>query len=193
MLDIWTKVYADRPNRLVRIVSGKAFNPASSETILSYGDVAKSVDALAVTCYFGNTVYPRGTGAARPATLDDAFAQLDVAVDKTFNSIRQQKALAQRFGKRLIAYEGGQHILIRDDIATLATLNRDPRMGKAYTRMLETWAHDIGDTIMLFHQVGPIGKFGAWGLEEYDDQPLIEAPKKKAVLDFIAAHRPSKQ
>lgn len=188
MLDIWTKVYADHPSRLVRIVSGKNFSPASSETILSYGNVAKSVDALAVAPYFGNKVYPRAKEAPRPANLEEAFVQLELSLDQALQSARDQKALARRFGKRLIAYEAGQHVLVKNDVPTLAAINRDPRMGKAYARYLESWARDIGDTIVLFHQVGPIGQFGAWGLEEYDGQPLDQAPKKKAVLDFVARH-----
>lgn len=192
MLDIWTQVYADRPKQLVRVVSGQNFVPFTSETILGFADVAKSVDALGVAPYFGNQLFPADKTLPRPANVDEAFVQLEQTLDKTLKSLHDQKAAANRFGKRLIAYEGGQHVLNKDDLAILVQLNRDPRMGKAYTRYLESWARDVGDTIVLFQMTGPISRFGAWGMEEYNGQPVDQAPKKKAVLDFIAAHEPSR-
>jgi hypothetical protein len=189
MLDIWTQVYADRPKSLVRVVSPQMYNTYSTNTIMGYRDVAKSVDALAIAPYFGNTVYPQLNNGPRPASVDEAFSKLKGAVSETLAAARDQKAIADRLGKRLIAYEGGQHILIPDNVALLHQINIDPRMGQIYTTFLEGWAREIGDTIMLYHQVGPVGNFGAWGLEEYDNQPLSQAPKKRAVLDFVAAHR----
>ncbi|MBW8910473.1 MAG: hypothetical protein JF564_00900 [Sphingomonas sp.] len=189
MLNIWTQVYADRPKQLVRVVSVQNFNTYSTTTILDYGGVAKLVDAIGIAPYFGNLVYPRLGTKPRPANLDDAFAAVDRAVGEALAAAGQQKAVADRLGKRLIAYESGQHVQIPDDVDLLRKVNTDPRMGEAYRRYLEGWARDIGDTIMLYHMVGPVGRFGAWGLQEHDSQPLTETPKKKAVLDFAAAHR----
>jgi hypothetical protein len=188
MLDIWTKVYADKPKQLVRIVSVQNFNTYSTTTILEYGDVAKLVDAIGTAPYFGNLVYPRLGTKPRPANLDEAFVAVDRAVDEALAAAGQQKAIADRLGKRLIAYESGQHIQIPDDVDLLRKVNTDPRMGEAYRRYLEGWSRSIGDTIMLYHMVGAVERFGAWGLQEYDGQPLDQAPKKKAVLDFAAAH-----
>jgi hypothetical protein len=189
MLDIWTQVYADHPKRLVRVISPQMYNTYSTTTIMGYRDVAKSVDALAIAPYFGNTLYPQPNTGPRPASIDEAFSKLKLAVKETLAAAHDQKVIADRMGKRLIAYESGQHILIPDNVPLLRQINVDPRIGQIYTTFLEGWAREIGDTIMLYHQVGPVGKFGAWGLEEYDNQPLSQAPKKKAVLDFIAAHR----
>jgi hypothetical protein len=188
MLDIWTQVYADHPRRLVRIVSPQMYNTYSTNTILGFRDVAKSVDAIAIAPYFGNTLYPQSNAGPRPASLEEAFSKLKGAVKETLAAAREQKVIADRMGKRLIAYEAGQHILIPDNVALLQQINVDPRMGQIYTTFLDGWASEIGDTIMLYHQVGPVVNFGAWGLEEYDNQPLSQAPKKKAVLDFIARH-----
>jgi hypothetical protein len=189
MLDIWSQVFADNPKRLVRVISAQQYNSYSTTTILGYRDVAKSVDAIAVAPYFGNTIYPRLGMGPRPASLDETFSRLKVAMNETLAAARDQKVIADRMGKRLLGYEGGQHILIPDNVELLRQINVDPRMGQIYTAFLDGWAREIGDTILLYHQVGPVGNFGAWGLEEFDNQPLSQAPKKKAVLDFIAAHR----
>ena len=54
MLRIWTRAFADRPSQLVRVVSSQNVSTWPSETILSYRDTAKFVDALAVAPYFGH-------------------------------------------------------------------------------------------------------------------------------------------
>jgi hypothetical protein len=189
MLDIWTQVFADNPKRLVRVISVQQYNTYSTNTIFGVPNVAKSVDAIATAPYFGNKLYPRLNMGPRPANLDEAFSKLKGMLEESLQATRDQKVIADKLGKRLLAYESGQHILIDDNVDLLRQINRDPRMGQIYKTFLDSWARDFGDTIMLYHQVGPVGTFGAWGLEEYDNQPLSEAPKKKAVLEFAAEHR----
>jgi len=173
----------------VRVVSPQQHNTYSANTILGFRDVAKSVDAVAIAPYFGNTIYPKPGEGPRPANLDETFTKLKVSLDEVMAATRDQKQIADRFGKRFLAYESGQHILIPDDVELLRKINNDPRMGQIYTNFLNRWARDFGDVVMLYHQVGWVSPFGAWGLEEYDNQPLSEAPKKKAVMDFIAAQK----
>jgi len=58
-------------------------------------------------------------------------------------------------------------------------------MYDAYKRYLNLWRRQIGDTIMLYASVQPIGKNGSWGLLEYLGQPLAEAPKMRAVSEVL--------
>lgn len=82
------------------------------------------------------------------------------------------KALADKFGLPLWAYEGGQHLTMPpgvDDPAWLNMItaaNRDARMGQAYGRYLAEWRAVGGQTMVLFSHVTVPSKWGIWGLKE---------------------------
>ena len=179
VMDIWKKVYADRPHSLVRVAACQ--NSAwCAKTVLGYQDTARHVDAMATAPYFGmalnKTVY---------ATPADMFVALDGEIDHTLDIALKVKAVAAQFGKRYIAYEGGQH-LIFNDVAFEQQVQRDPRMYDAYKKYLDIWRTQIGDTISLWTASGRISRYGGWGLVEYIGQPLSDAPKMRAVQDEIA-------
>jgi len=174
VMDIWKKVYADRPRRLVRVAACQN-GDWCAKTILGYVDTAAHIDALATAPYFG------GPLSNNPfASADDLFAALDPDIERTLTNALQAKAVATQYGKRYIAYEGGQHLIFKD-IAFAQRIQRDPRMYNAYKKYLDSWRTRIGDTMMLFNSSGEISRFGAWGLVEYAGQPLSDAPKMRAV------------
>ncbi len=186
VMDIWKKVYADRPRSLVRVAACQN-SDWCAKTVLGYEDTAHHVDAMATAPYFGarlnNNVY---------ASPDELFAALDGEIDHTLGLALQVKAVAAQFGKRYIAYEGGQHLIFKDNIAFEQQVERDPRMYDAYKKYLDTWRTQIGDTISLWVASGKISRYGAWGLVEYVGQPLSEAPKMRAVQDEIALSQQGK-
>lgn len=179
VMDIWKKVYADRPRSLVRVAACQN-GDWCAKTVLGYEDTARHVDAMATAPYFGarlnNNVY------ASPA---DMFAALDGEIDRTLDIALQVKAAAAQFGKRYIAYEGGQHLIFKD-VEFEQQVERDPRMYDAYKKYLDFWRARIGDTISLWVASGRISRYGGWGLVEYVGQPLSDAPKMRAVQDQIA-------
>ena len=119
------------------------------------------------------------------ASTDDMFAALDGEIDRTLDIALKVKAVAAQFGKRYIAYEGGQHLIFKD-VAFEEKVERDPRMYDAYRKYLDFWRTHIGDTISLWTASGVISRYGGWGLVEYVGQPLSETPKMRAVQDQIA-------
>lgn len=179
VMDIWKKVYADRPHSLVRVAACQN-SDWCAKTVLGYEDTARHVDAMATAPYFGarlnNTVY---------ASPDELFAALDGEIDRTLAIALQVKAVAAQYGKRYIAYEGGQHLIFKD-VAFEQQVERDPRMYAAYKKYLDFWRAQIGDTVSLWVASGGISRYGAWGLVEYVGQPLSDAPKMRAVQDQIA-------
>lgn len=181
-LKIWTKVFADDPRRLVRIVSTQNVDPTSAEWVLGFGDTAKYVDALATAPYFFISLKGRTV-----ADVDKIFTELRTAIDSAIGLASKNKAIAARYGKRYIAYEAGQHLLTEDQ-ALAEALQRDPRMGQMYALYLDQWDKNIGDLIVLYSQTSSISKFGSWGLREYADQPTSEAPKWAAVQQFMKLH-----
>lgn len=178
-MKIWTAVYADRPQALVRVCSTQNGNPDMARTELGYRDAARWVDALAAAPYIGFDLEGRTA-----ADLDPIFAGLPAAIDHTFAMAAANRAVAAEFGKRFITYEGGQH-LVTGDLALARAIQRDPRMGAIYVRYMENWRRRFGDTLMLYASTAPIADYGSWGLREYAGQPLADAPKLAAVRRFM--------
>ena len=186
MAGIWGRVFADRPSNLVRVYSGNLHYLRSLE-IIAQNDVAPSIDAIAIAPYFGEKIFPKDPKLQRP-TIDEAFAQLDKEVDVTLDQIGKAKAVANKLGKRLIAYEGGAHFLIPYDVPMLNRINHDPRMEAAYTKLLTGWARNTGDVFAIYSLVGGSGQFGGFGLRDYDGAPLAQSPKARAVEAFARSH-----
>jgi hypothetical protein len=181
VMQIWSSVFAGQNSRLVRVASFQNVQPFWVDYIMGYNGTANSVDAIATAPYFGINVDSEYPGA----TADQLFATaIPAAISSTLNYAAQNKALAVKYGKRYVAYEGGQHILT-SNLALLQQVERDPRMYDAYKTYLTGWKAQGGDTMNMFALVGPISQYGAWGLTEYFGQPLTQAPKLRAVRDFL--------
>ena len=177
-----TPAFADNPNRLVRVVSSQNDNSFTARTIMGFRDTAKWVDALATAPYFGHSFY---TGAnANVTDLSKLFVSLEAARVGALAKARENKAVADKYGKRYIAYEAGQHILAPANKAALDTaVQRSPLMYDIYKRYIADWRAQIGDTMTLYSATGTISQYGSWGLREYAGQPLTETPKRRAALD----------
>ncbi len=181
VMKIWTAVYKDRPQALVRIAGSQYVNLYASTSILSYADTAKWVDALAIAPYFAfdkTRVPMTGVSAAM-------FDGMDASIASVTDGIAKQRAIADQYGLRLITYEAGQHIVLRDNVALLKAINRDPRMETAYRHYIDQWRDRNGDLMVLMQDAGGIGGDGAWGIREYLGQPLSDAPKARAVASYL--------
>lgn len=179
VMKIWEKVFADGPKRLVRIISTQHVTPDSAAKILARGDTAAHVDALATAPYFGYDLMKVG----QTSDLTEIFGRLNAEVDHTIDAAVANRIVAAKYGKRYIAYEAGQHVVLPYNVPLTVQIQRDPRMYAAYKHYLAAWRSRVGDTIVMFANVGGIGAFGAWGLSEYSGQPLSETPKLRAVLE----------
>ncbi len=130
----------------------------------------------------GNKVTPPLYGVS-----PESNANGSVAASKAW--VTANKAVATKYNVPLMAYEGGQHLVMAggDDRDTqwqalLIAGNKDTRMGKAYTRMLEDWKSVGGQTYALYNHIGQAGFWGAWGLKEV--QYTTDSAKWQAVLPF---------
>lgn len=183
---IFEQVFADDPRRIVRVLSGQNAWPDLFLLALDYKDTAQHVDAVSSALYFGQTLL------AQPPTdtadLSPLFPKLLESIDSTFDSARRFKQIAAAHGLRFIGYEGGEHIVYQGPDRTLiARINRDPRMGDAYRVYLQRWDREFGDLLVLYHSTSPMSVTASFGLAEYSGQPISQTPKRKAVLDAIAA------
>lgn len=152
------------------------------------------VDALAVGTYVGNDIADElgAQGDVAAVSMNEIFKMLQERLEKqTALWIRENRKVADEYGVRLFAYEGGQHLAAnkpayRDNSTLtekLVAANRDPRMGDLYCKLLEKWRQAGGRLFMAFSFVGLPGKYGSWGLLEWMDQPEEDAPKFHAVVE----------
>ena len=161
-------------------------------------------DVTSLAAYIGGSTY--SDDATADSIIDSLFRELSEATDDTpttffegqsFETVLPrggfawQRQLADEHGTPLIAYEGGQHVTPRGDAGVAwydayVAAQRDPRMYDFYLALLEAYLQDVGaDGLVSFSSVSSISPFGAWGALEYQDQPLSEAPKYRALVDFI--------
>jgi hypothetical protein len=180
VMRIWSSAFGQQKNRLVRVASTQNVSPFWSDQILGYRDTAQYVDALATAPYwsFLDSDY---SGQSLDRIMTNV---LPTQIKETLDWAVQQKAIARKYGKRYLAYEGGQHVWLNRNPALVAQIERDPRMVGLYSSYLTDWHSRIGDTLTLFALTGPIDKAG-FGLVEYAGQPLEQAPKMRAVRSFM--------
>ena len=115
--------------------------------------------------------------------LTEIFRRLNNRIEKTIDTAVSNRAVAARYGKRYIAYEAGQHVVLPYNVPLTVLIQRDPRMYGTYKHYIEAWRQRVGDTLMLFADVSTIRTSGAWGLAERNGQPISETPKLRAVLE----------
>ncbi len=175
MMAVWSEVYADRPADLVRVVGTQAGNPWVGEIIMDWqgGRLRSSVDAIAIAPYFTVSLASGGDVMTR---LGEA-ARSQIAREATAYA-----TLAKRTGKRLIAYEAGQHLIDPARLDAMKAANRDPRMEGIYRDYIAAWQAVSGDLMVMYAATSPITGSGAWGLREYAGQPIAETPKLRGVL-----------
>lgn len=116
------------------------------------------------------------------------------ALASTLRHIQDNKALADRFGLKLTAYEGGQHLTYAGNLTGDRALvneqmflksNRDERMGQAFTEHFNGWQAAGGTLYMVFESTQRWGSYGAFPLKEYQTQPMSETPKLAHTLAYI--------
>ncbi|MDB5581790.1 MAG: hypothetical protein JWR80_6966 [Bradyrhizobium sp.] len=179
VMGIWSDVYKGQSRRIVRVLSEQAASKTRAVSALSHLDTASSIDALAIAPYFGPV------GGKFPEGLDVTEYLLshgDEYIDSAVRHGRDSKAIADRFHLRLITYEGGPaYVSFRPRLAAaFAKAEQDPRMYGIYTKFLGRWRDEVGGLFMPYDTINT-----RFGHLLYTGQPLAQAPKMRALLDFI--------
>ena len=175
-------------NRAVCVVSAYGSAPQMGEELmtcpLAGGDCYKHFDAYAVAPYFGDYIARienrnlvkrwarqgnRGMSLLFKEILYGGLAKANYQGGAIKNAIedrvKKNVDLARKYGVKLLAYEGGQHLLRVDRphviydpkiFSFFADANLDPRMGTAYSKYLHAWHRAGGDMLMHFNGISAI-------------------------------------
>lgn len=170
---------------------------------------ADEMDSLAVAPYFGSPYDEKGVTTLRKwmKESDGGFKSFFDDIESTSGALQEAKKnmrgnfqVAKQRGLPLIAYEGGQHLLLGYEVNDeakytdahnfLAAVNRHPRMKQAYLKYFQNWK-DVGG--QLFVHCCAIAAspsiYGYWGLKEVQQEERSKAPKFDATMEFIEKNK----
>lgn len=190
IFQIWEQVFGGT-DRLVRVLSGWANNPAVTPHILKYADVYKYTDVFAVAPYF----YADQQRLMQAGSVNDVFSLIDsdphYSIEQVLQAMDKQVELIKPYGVKLVAYEGGQHLvhygtrsLKQPPNPLLLQANRDARMEQNYIKLISGFRKAGGALFMAFSAPRINGHFGFWGVKEHINQPPAQAPKYRALMRF---------
>jgi hypothetical protein len=177
VMKVWKAAFADRPDDLVCVIGTQAANPEVTRTVLRYPGAVDTFDAVASAPY----ILPDQNQPPTEALIKAGVEQAITWAKNTTAAIREVSPTI-----RHVTYESGQHFVVnaKTTLDQLVSINRSPAMAAAYGDYLARLTKEV-DLIVLFNDVDPITKYGAWGHAEYGGQ--TDAPKQLAVDKFLAA------
>ncbi len=191
---IWSEVFGDdASHRLVRVAAVQLQNPWIAQKLLPR--LNGEFDAVAPSAYFGIT---RKQGK-RLTHTSSAGQILDLCEQNIRDSNRdwynRHGQLTREWSDkldrpiRLVSYEAGQHLSANGDEGlpyydVLIQAQSHPRMYGLYLLNMRVFEQAGGDLFVAFNDVGKPGKFGSWGHLEHQTQPIEQATKHKALLDY---------
>ncbi|CAA6815988.1 MAG: cellulose-binding domain protein [uncultured Sulfurovum sp.] len=213
MCAIFKEVFSDQPKRVNCVLSAQAANVWTASQALKCplvtdGNCSKDIDALAIAPYFGayigqseNQEELESWAEESQGGLEQLFRELSEggvlshsvengALHSSFTWMENHKAVANEYHLKLLAYEGGQHLVGVEGVENVDAItnlfmdaNRDERMGDLYLEYLAEWKARGGGVFMNFSDIGAYSKWGSWGALESVDQN--ESAKYDALMEYM--------
>lgn len=203
VMDTWTRVFGGS-DRLVRVAGVHTGWPGLEDALLDAPLVqaeglprpADSFDAYAVTGYFGidgdDTEIPgRILRWDRQGVLEAKLTEYlrDGPLKHLLTEVFPHHAKsAERYGLRLIMYEGGTHIVglnewvDNEDLTRIFTAyNYGPQMGELYAELLAGWQAAGGVLFNGFVDVAKPSKWGSWGARRHLGDDSV---RWRALMDY---------
>ena len=192
--------------RMIRVIASEASNSWLSGQTLGFQNAFASTDVLAIAPYFNcSDTATGGFGVlGDPSTATQVAAMTIAQVDAiqlshinncALQEMQSNALVANGFGLKLVAYEGGQSLVGyngAENNTTLTTLfantNRGTGMGPLYTQYLQNWVSAGGDMFVHYSDMGAYGQFGDFGALEYQDESPSSSPKYQALMNFAAQY-----
>jgi hypothetical protein len=193
VFDVWSQEFAGQSQRLVRVVAG--FQGSAGYTSRVLQAIGGDFDALAVGAYFGPSAQQTATYTAQ-TTVDQVLNDTLASIPAVLQGLQVDRRLADQYAAllhhpiQLMAYEGGVSLIGHNQPYQPAMLaaGQSPRMYDVY-RVFLTGLRSVG--MDLFNQYEYTGRqvnnpWGVFGVLNYQDQPLADAPKYRALLDAVS-------
>jgi hypothetical protein len=190
---IWEEVFEGK-DRLVRVLGSQAGSAFAANRILEWNAAYKRADALAIAPYFGNALgHPKFAQKTEAMSVGELLQACRASIRETRKGTALVAAQVRPRGLKLMAYEGGQHLVgvagaeNNDRLTQLfAAANRDPGMKEEYLEDQRAWRECGGDLCCFYSSMARPSKWGNWGLLEYEGQDPSAAPKYQAALAILA-------
>ncbi len=108
------------------------------------------------------------------------------------SQLAANKALADKYGLEMVAYESGQHLIRYDpphDVKDPEVLNlfmsaqKDPRMYQAYQLFLNTWQQSGGGLMLHYYGIGEPEPRNFFSMLDHLQQP--STPKYAALMEYL--------
>lgn len=185
---IWSSVFEGQMHRLGRVLNVQYGNPTYGEQVLAQMK-PQDYDYLSPSWYFG---YGENCSSSFSATTTAAeiIACTRQSFLQNYQNLRQEYLNASLYGKKIVHYEGGQHM--SDNGATtpytqaLWETHIHPDIYSLYTEVLDS-LKKLGPEVANAYNLARIRQtvYGAFGhLEDIDQNPTMEnAPKWMALID----------
>ncbi|MCX6929120.1 MAG: hypothetical protein NT154_38775 [Verrucomicrobia bacterium] len=195
VFQIWEEVFGGTA-RLVRVLPSQAANAYIAGQITEWQEAGKHADALAIAPYLSCNVPKTGEklneAKVQKWTVDEALDYLEnTALPESIRWIQANKKVADRYGLRLVAYEGGQHMVGVGGVENnesitrlLCAANAHPRLGSIYAKYYAAWSREGGDLFCYFASTGSWSKWGSWGMLQYYDDDPARSPKCLATMQW---------
>jgi len=167
-------VFGVNSPRIVKVLAGftKVSNSAVQQMIIvndpEHNPWGTEVDAISSAPYIGHSA------------TSVSGVQADIAV--VTEDSRKMREVADANGLRLLAYEGGQHVLNNAD-----GVSGDQGIYDVYIEYLDSMSLFF-DEFSHYNHVGNWGGGGAWGSMERTGQPIEQVHKYRALVEWSAEH-----
>jgi hypothetical protein len=193
VFNIFEEVFKGK-DRLVRVLAAHGAHPWTGTTAMDWKDAFKSADAIAIAPYFGNAYGdPKTVDKVAAMTVDELLDGCKKMIADNRKPNSEYAAEAKKRKLKLMTYESGQHLVgyagAQDNDKLMKLFheaNRHPRMRELYLEDLTNWQEIGGSTYSVFSSMGLYTKWGSWGVLEHRDQDPQQAPKYKALREFMS-------
>ncbi|MEM7201778.1 MAG: hypothetical protein AAF628_16040 [Planctomycetota bacterium] len=180
-------------NRIVRVLASQNANPWVGEQIMDWQNAHQSADVLAVAPYFGGGLGDPATQfQIQSWTTEQVLTYCFRDVDASMDTARQNGDNASSRGLRLVAYEGGQHLVGWGGAenntqleALFHSANRHPWMYVINLSYLGKWLRSGGTDFVYYNTTSAFSKWGSWGSREYSDDDPWRSPKFLSMLHWV--------
>ena len=183
---IWAEVFGDDAGRVIRVAAGQRANLWQLEQFIDTLGAA-NLDVISCAAY-------HGAGRSRDIPADiTALGLIELSRRTLFGDLvngRQGHAdLAAALEVPFIAYEAGQHITPHGKTvpwySAFVQAQSHPEMFDLYLENLASFEAMGGSLFVAFNSCRVIDKNGAWGHLEFMDQPIDDAPKYRALVEYL--------